>query len=939
MRLIFAGSLLGLLVAATAWPQPAAPLDPTVSAVEIRLDQALGRPVDLESYLAFGPGDPLTDDAVRRTISNFHASGLFEEVEIFRRDEAAGTSAGRTSAGRTVAVVALASHIWVDSVEIAGEPGLRRELLLRQIEQRPGDPLVETRLLGSVYALKDLFEERGYREAQVFLQMIPRPGTKRFGVVFNVRSGPRARLGVIGFEGGLEPYTGGELRAMVGLEAGALYDRQRVVDTAERLRAALVKRGHLQASVGPPRELYDEESDSLSLVYPVVVGPEIRVEVTGADRGQLQRKGLLPFLDDQVYDQALVKQSREAIKAHFQRRGHYRVKVESREDVGDGRIDLRIDVALGPLFALEKIAFTGNGHVSEKELAQLMSTAPRQTFSGGRLVSEVLREDLANLRNFYVLQGFAEVEVGPALIQTVGESLELTVPIREGPRRRVVHLELPGVEHFEPREIRGQLLIERGGPFHPVLLEESVNLLRALYEEEGYGEVLVTPSLDWNEDGTLVDVELLVQEGRRSVVDRVILRGHRRTRSEVLSRFAGLEEGDTLSRRRLLEAERDLYRLGIFSRVDVDMAPPSDPSGRRDVVIRLDEGRRWRLGYGASYHSDDGLGGLLRLSRVNIGGRGDRLQLDLRANERDQRYRLIFDQPSLGRLNIPITYTLFRQDEERESFSVQDLGVQVALTKDLPRLRLGLTYDYRLVDLLEIAGVNLEEQNIPREDREVQISSLTPNLFIDRRDDPVDPTRGFMTATQLEYAFPLIQATANFAKLFVQQAHYAPLGRFGVFAASLRLGAIEPLDPSAARDPLVPPDLPSSLIPVSERFFAGGRTTHRAYERDTLGVPGETLLDIEGDIFESGGNGLLLANLDYRFPIVGAFGGTVFFDLGNVWADWRNITPGDLKPGMGVGFRYKSPIGPVRLEIGWKLDPEPMEDDSPVFFLSLGNPF
>ena len=149
----------------------------------------------------------------------------------------------------------------------------------------------------------------------------------------------------------------------------------------------------------------------------------------------------------------------------------------------------------------------------------------------------------------------------------------------------------------------------------------------------------------------------------------------------------------------------------------------------------------------------------------------------------------------------------------------------------------------------------------------------------------------------------------------------------------------EPLDPNAERDPLVPPELASGLIPVSERFFAGGRTTHRAYERDTLGIPGKTLIPVDGAVFEAGGNGLFLLNLDYRFPIAGQFGGTVFFDLGNVWADWRDVDPADLKPGIGLGLRYRSPIGPVRLEIGWKLDPVPGESTNPVFFLSLGNPF
>ena len=899
---------------------------PRVDAVEIRLDQPLDRGVDLEGYLAFGPGDALTDAAVRRTLSNLQATGLFDEIEILTREDDSGATA----------VVALTSHIRVAAIEIRGETALRRELLLRLVEQRAGAPLVEDRLLRGVYALQDLYEGRGYRRASVRLEVAPHAAERKVDVVFHVDAGARATVGGVGFEGDLGPYAGADLRAMTSLAAGEPYERQRILDQVDRLRRALAERRHLRATLRAPSERYDAADDRVHLTYLVEVGPEVHVQVFGADLPELRRRGLLPFLDDQVYDDALVAQSRAEIRADYQRRGHYHVEVRTREEAREGHVDLYLEVAPGPVFTLMEIRFTGNLHVHERELRQLMTTTPRQALGGGRLVDEVLEGDLDNLRSFYVLQGFSQVGIGPYQVESEDQEMVLTIPIDEGPRRRVVQLRLEGVEALDPERVRQELPLKRAGPYHPLLLDDSVNLLRALYEEEGYADALVTPQLDWNEDATLVDVDLRVQEGRRSVVDRVILRGHQRTQPEVLRRFAGLETGEAISRRRLLEAERELYRLGIFSRVDVDVAPRSDPSGSRDVVIRLEEGRRWRLAYGVSYHSDDGPGALLSLSRVNVGGRGDRLQLDLRANERDRRFRLIYDQPSLVRLNVPITYTLFRQDEERESFTVEDTGTRVSLTKDLPRLRLGLDYDYRLVNLLE---TEVELPDVPREDREIQISSLTPKFYVDRRDDPLDPTRGFVTSTQIEYAFPFLNATANFAKLFVQQAQYAPFGRFGVLAASVRFGAIEPLDPDAPRDPLVPPELASGLIPVSERFFAGGRTTHRAYERDTLGIPGETLIPVAGAVFEAGGNGLFLVNVDYRFPIAGNFGGTVFLDLGNVWADWRDLEPRDLKPGVGLGLRYRSPIGPVRLEIGWKLDPEPGEDTDPVFFLSLGNPF
>ena len=166
-----------------------------------------------------------------------------------------------------------------------------------------------------------------------------------------------------------------------------------------------------------------------------------------------------------------------------------------------------------------------------------------------------------------------------------------------------------------------------------------------------------------------------------------------------------------------------------------------------------------------------------------------------------------------------------------------------------------------------------------------------------------------------------------------------PIGARTVFAASLRGGAIEPLSSAAetrAADAL------ELSAPAAELFYAGGRTSHRAYERDALGIVGETLI-VESpgspeDPFPAGGGGLLLASLELRFPIAFQIGGTIFADGGNVWREYRQIDPGEMKWGAGAGLRYSSPVGPLRLEIGWKLDREPFEDPY-VWFFSLGNTF
>ncbi|MEE8523628.1 MAG: BamA/TamA family outer membrane protein, partial [Thermoanaerobaculia bacterium] len=799
-------------------------------------------------------------------------------------------------------------------------------------------PLSVDKLLRGHYALQDLYAERGYREARVRLVVAESAVAKRVDVRYDISSGPRAKVAKILFAGDAGSFVDADLRGVLRSRVGSFHDRRRGEEDRKRLRSWLSRRGFSSARVGIALESYDPVASEIELSFPVDVGPEIVVEVVGASRRRLEKRGLLPFLREVDFDRQLIAQSCARIAGFFQRKGHYGARAAFELDEQEGRRRITISVELGPVFELTEIRFEGNREFSDVELSRLLTTTVRRHLrpGSGRLVTAELLEDLANLRSYYLLRGFTEIEVGPAVVVEHDEDLELSIPIDEGPRQRLVDLTLAGNHHFSRTELLAKLPLKPGGGFHPVLLEDSLDVLRALYEEQGYLSANITPRLDWNDDRTLVDVHLEIYEAAQVRVDRVILRGYRHSRPDVLRNFIPFDRGDPISRRRLLEAERDLYRLGIFTRVDVDAAPQLESAEQRDVIVRLEESKLWRLAYGLSYHSDDGVGGLFGVTRSNVGGRGDRFQLDLRGSGLDRRFRVLYDKPSFLNGKVPITFSLFQQQEDRTSFTVRERGAQISLIKDFRRLRAGLVYEYRLVDLSE---ESIDPAEIDRENRDLEVSSLTPNLFIDRRDDPLDPGRGWSTSLQLEVAFPFLGAEADFLKLFWQQTMYQPLGRAGLVAASVRFGAIEPGGRSLL-DPTVPDGLASALVPVSERFFGGGRTSHRAFERDQLGVVGETLLERDnGDFLELGGNGLFIANLDYRFPIAGPLGGTLFLDAGNVWADWRDLDPADVEFGAGLGIRYLSPIGPIRLEIGWKIESDLPDADKPVFFFSFGNPF
>jgi len=287
-------------------------------------------------------------------------------------------------------------------------------------------------------------------------------------------------------------------------------------------------------------------------------------------------------------------------------------------------------------------------------------------------------------------------------------------------------------------------------------------------------------------------------------------------------------------------------------------------------------------------------------------------------------------------------------DKTRSATHIQQRGVKIEATKvAFSRTRWSFGYEYKISDCIiedptDICALVKKGEPVEGLDRslgDIQISSIAPTFFWDTRDDIIDPHHGFFTSASIEYAFPFISATANFMKEYLQGAYYIPLSARTVVALSGRVGLIQPLGGTEDKD-----------VPLSERFTAGGENTHRAFAPDLLGNlctdPNEgadcqpTLLQNAGSktILPLGGSGLLLFNAEYRFPIFDSVGGALFVDAGNVYASTKNIRFDDLRYGGGLGIRYMSPVGPLRVDVGFPFHRRSY-DRAFVYFITLGYAF
>jgi outer membrane protein insertion porin family len=930
-----------------------------VVAIEVRTDAPVAE-TEIERRVAISLGQPLRRGEVEKTLRDLQTLGWGSDAEVRSR------AAGPPGAG-VVAEVVLRARTRVVKVEFDGETEISEVELRRSSAVAVGDFLAREKLDLSLVALRELYLTRGFPDVELAAESLPTGGAHEVAVVFEVRAGRRTEIASVDFDPALPAELDAGARKELKLAPGKGFSRTGARDAAERLEAFLHRRGYRLARVDAVRaEVSAAAADGRAaavLTVPVALGPLVTIDVTGAGRQELG-KDPLQIGDGEGYDEALVMQLVSRLERRLQERGYYDAVITRAEERTDSAIHLTLTVEPGKRATLGEIRFEGNRAVASERLLPLVSASPRRLLqpASGRLVDELLTEDLANIKSFYASQGYAQAKVGPARVERAtageGEGLALVIPIEEGARSEVASLEVVGAVQLETEigadAVRRRLGLEAGGPFHVLLLQNAVDQLAAMYDERGYEGSEIASEVTWPEERRAA-VTLVVREGTPIVIDRVLVRGRGRTRAGVIESVLSFEPGDRASTRNLLEAQRRLYNLGVFSRADLELAKTGELADQQDLLVSVREAPARRITYAVGYDSDEGWRGQLGWVHSNLFGRALNWQTDVRLGQEAEQLRTYLQMPYLGRWPITSSFTAFRLEQQRVTYFSRQLGTQVQADYLSATRRAGLLFGYRNVTVeLDPDRPASGGEPIPREERDVQIASLSPSLFVDHRDDPIDPRRGWSALVQAEEAFPVLSAEEKFTKLFAQGTLAVGAGGSSVLAVSLRLGAIEVSRDAAPPDTSLPPTLESREIPISERFFGGGRTTHRAYRLDRLGIRGDTLCGVvetpvsdddlcrgenaAEDFLPVGGNGLALVNLDYRFGISGALGGVVFVDGGNVWSDAAALDLRELKWGAGLGVRYLSPIGPLRAEVAWKLDRLPGES-AYEFHISFGNPF
>jgi outer membrane protein insertion porin family len=900
------------LLPALAGPGRAAP--PVVTAVETSSIYPLPE-ARVRGIIGDLGGKPLSRDAVRAALDRLWGLGLFSAIRVDEVPKPEGI----------VLRFVLTERPLIRQISWEGPPGIDLAQADSVVGLAVGEEASPERLARAERDLLARYRQDGYLAARVQIRTTPVPGKSERDVTVVLDGGKQARIGEVRLLGdtGLPPDT---LRKALGLAEGKAYRESLVRDGVRAAEERLRQDGYFAARVTAGKPDWQAGPNRVNLDIQVTAGPRFRVEFEGRRAvSESALRSRLTFENSGSADEVEQESSALQVEAAYRERGYHWVKVDPRETRdGDVRV-IHFVIDEGPRVIVESVTFSGNQTVPADRLAKDLETRRPALFRRGIFRQDQLDHDvgvvLAELRAL----GYAEAMVGPAQVHFSDDRTraQVAIPIKEGPRLTAAGATFEGARVFTPSEIEAALPFKRGSPWQAQYAVDGQRAIERLYGTRGYHGALVR--FESSRANDTVTVRYDITEGEQTRIGRVLVRGLLLAREDVVRRTLPFKSGDVLIPDQLLLGQRRLSDFAAFDGVSIDpLRPPPDPFA--DVEVTLRERKPWHLDFGLGYSNADGGRGFVEFGHDDVFGTGASLSIRQRLSAGGEATRWAQRTDLLGRMPFIfgspwwLDVDLFQGSSGQLGYDLTQIGLWVDAHREIfveriKGLRLDLRYRVESVRYSHVDPNLLEEDVTPG--RQL-ISSITPMLTLDRRDEPLDPTRGSFHQISVETGTRYLGSDVEFVKGWLETRWFWKWPAPAVVAVAGRLGLAEPYGGTAA-------------LAIQDRFYAGGATTIRGFREDRVGP-----LDAKGN--PVGGNATAILNLEWRFPIWKWLGGAVFVDTGAVTPEISGLNFDAFKTGVGGGLRIKTPVGPIRFDVGYALSRIPNESRT-QFYVTVGNPF
>jgi outer membrane protein insertion porin family len=924
----------------------------------------------LRPYVAQKAGEPFSQAKIDESVRALKSSGKIKGVELEIRPEANGV--------RVMFVLQPAEYFGIYTF-----PGARRFPYARLIQVSDYPPRGAYSSVDVSNARDDLlrfFRQNGYFRAEVRYELRDDPAHGLVNVDFHVTLGRQAKFGNVVLDGAppaLAPKLQGALKSVwarirgVAIRSGKSYSYRTVQKAPQYLEGKLIDENYLGSRVEPAGADYDPATNRADVHFKVKPGELAYVKIDGAHLWGWTRHRLLPMYEQAGLDPEIIQEGRQNLISYFQSKGYFGVRVDTATQAAQNGEDIIYRVAKGPRHSVESVQIVGNQTLSDDQLRGYI-TVKKEGFlsflSHGTFSDQRVRESVSNLEKAYQAEGFSGATVTPEIVNR-GGNIVAKFHVKEGPRDIVESLQLEGNQNVSREKLAPKgLKVAAGQPYSSKRVEEDRNQIVAQYLRMGYLNASFRATAGKvNNDPHRLAVTYQITEGPKVNVDSVITLGAHATRQSLIDRTIRLHPEVPLREDDMLSAESRLYGLDIFDWAEVNPRRPITTQTQEDVLVKVHESKKNELRYGFGFEVINrggavpsgtvaipgippvglpstfktsqktfwGPRGTVQYTRRNFRGLGEEITIGLLGARLLQRAAVSWSDPYFVGANWSSNVTISgERNSENPIFTSRfgDFGFQVRRVLNAAGNKtLSLRYGYRQTSLTNL----LIPELVPPEDRRLHLSSLAAAYAFDTRDNPLDATRGRYQTVDFDINMKAIASSVNFARLRAQYAYYKTVGAGIVWANSVRLGLEKPFA--------------SSRVPVSELFFSGGGSTLRGFPLNGAGpqrsVPVCSNPDDPSTCTQiqvpTGGRELFILNSEFRIPvpIKKGLGLVTFYDGGNVFPSvgFHDFTA-DYSNTIGIGLRYKTPVGPVRVDIGHNLNALPGVKATQIF-ITLGQAF
>jgi outer membrane protein insertion porin family len=916
---------------------------------------------DLRGLVRVREGNPYSAVEVRRTLLAFYDSG---------RVANARAEARLNNAGAVVVAFLVTPQLRVGEVNFTGlVPEITEEELRAKLaELDRGLKYTEVNLNRGGDLIAETFRERGYYQTAVESKIKPDNTGTTVDISYAITPGTPAKIATFNLTGNFK-LSETALRLELKSKVGDTFVRSNLTaDTQQLLRMHLDK-NYFAAQVGPADISYDSAKNAVTVNLPIVSGPALTVKVAGASVSEKKLRSLLPLMREGGVDEASLDDSARRIREHLQEEGFFFAEVAppAMVDLTQEKAELTFSVEPGARYRVADIRIEGTQNVSLLELAPSLQTQTAALFPipllttsyiRGITSEQALRRDadliLSQLRD----QGFRKARM-VAINRAVSEDndqLKIIFRVEEGPRSFIGDVAFKGNTLFTVDNLREKVELKSGDPFSISRVKIEANNVLQQYYDAGYATASVL-ARTYEMGSEKMRVIYEVTEGPQVQINRVFINevgARQRTIGGRVRNYLRFKDGELLKNDELSKSEQDLYGSGAFRRVQIRTETLGEETTtgevKRNVFVDVEEGKSRVLVYGAGFQSDEGARGIFEISDPNIFGRLTTASFRMRASPRNLLGQLSYTDPRPFNRHTPLLFSLLAQQQRRPAFDSTRFTALLQVEKQLSERSLLLfRYNYDGVSVRppstggKALDLNDPLTQLDRRDRPIRLSRLSASYAFDGRDNPFDATSGRYHTADATIALRALGGNGQFARLFTEnQAYYKLSSKAGgaVLAGNLRVGLAANIGtPIAKILPNNPTDLDRQLIPITERFFSGGSTTLRGYNFELAGPrnclqvvpdPNDATKKIVQDcqnrttapgsnpLFQLvGGNALIIANAEIRQPVYRQISLVGFYDLGNVFAKFDDIAPKNFTHSLGLGIRVKTPLGPLRLDLGY----------------------